>query len=110
MPLSEWNGVEIARRVVAAQLAAVDEATAAAAEEGKKDHWWTDRSGNLERETISEPAQIVPGGVAGKFGTTRKQGFYGLFLEIEHPFLRPIGDRVFPTLQERLRGNYEGLK
>jgi hypothetical protein len=106
----EWHGAAIGARVVAAELAAVDETTKASADEARGDHWWTARGGPLERETISEPARPVAGGVVGKFGTTRKRGFYGLFLELQQPFLRPIADRVFPSLAERLHERYRAGK
>lgn len=105
MPL-EWHGKEIAARALAAQLAAVSETTREAADDAAHDHWWQSRTGQLQSEVISEPAHPVPGGVAGKFGTTRRRGFYGLFEELKRPFLRPAADRVFPTLQEKLHKRY----
>lgn len=102
----EWRGEQVKAKVIAASLAAVTETTAAAAEEAKRDHWWENRTRHLQHETISDIAHRVPGGVAGKFGTTRRRGFYGLFLELKHPFLRPVADRIFPTLAERLRRRY----
>lgn len=103
MPLTEWNGREIQAMLERAEILAVNETTLAAAEEARKDHWWDPETGHLERETISEPARPVPGAVSGRFGTTRRRGFYGLIQEYRQPFLRPVADRVFPTLHERLR-------
>jgi hypothetical protein len=103
MAVTRWYGSEIASRVLAASLDAIDEVTADAAAEAKQQHSWEDRAGRLERETISEAASVTREGAAGRFGTTERMGFYGLFLEYKHPFLRPVADRVFPTLPQRLR-------
>ncbi len=105
MPL-EWHGEAVKARILAASIVAVNETTQAAAEDATRAHWWDNRTDQLQQETINAPARPVPGGVLGKFGTTRRRGFYGLFLELKRPFLRPAADRVFPTLQERLRRRY----
>lgn len=99
----EWNGDEIIARVQTACVEAVNETTAAAVELAKQEHWWTPETGHLEENTVSEPAVAEGSVVSGKFGTTRRKGFYGLFLEYKEPFLRPVADQVFPTLAERVR-------
>lgn len=104
MAVSSWRGDEISTRVLAACKEAVDETTTEAATEAEKEHWWVNRTDQLEQETISEPATVIGlSTVSGKFGTTQRRGFYGLFLEYKRPFLRPIADRVFPTLEDRIR-------
>lgn len=107
MPITEWYGNEIKAAVLAASIAAVDETTQAAADEAEQDHWWRNRTDQLEEETIMEPARPDGRGVVGRFGTTRKRGFYGLFLELQRPFLRPVADRIFPTLAANLRKHFE---
>lgn len=99
-----WYGNQIARRVTEAAIEAVDETTQAAADAAQQQHWWASRGdNNLQRQTINEHAEIVEdGAVAGRFGTTRRKGFYGLFLELQQPFLRPAADQEFPHLGERM--------
>lgn len=109
--LLHWRGDEVAKRVRAAALAAVDETTEAAAEDARANHWWANRSGSLEGNIVVEPAKADAGGrVAGRFGTSlRREAFYGLFLERKTPFLRPAADREFPQLAKRIRGRLSRL-
>lgn len=102
MPLT-WHGDEVLGAVRRAEFLAVNETTRAAAAEAERDHWWENQSDRLEQNTISEPARFDGLAVAGRFGTTRRGGFYGLILEYKRPFLRPVADRIFPSLHERLR-------
>lgn len=98
-----WYGNEVRAAVTRAELLAVNETTDAAAREAEQDHWWENRSDRLESNTISDRARVDGLGVVGRFGTTRRGGFYGLILEYKQPFLRPVADRIFPTVHERLR-------
>lgn len=103
----EWLGGILTARIEAAAMAAIDEATHAAADDAKDSHWWQARRGSdgLEGQIIAEPAKPEPGRVVGRFGATlRRDGFYGLFLELREPFLRPAADRHFPTLPALIRG------
>jgi hypothetical protein len=100
-----WLGPEIMAKVTAAAIHAIDETTEAAAEDAKANHWWSERTGNLERNTFAEPAHFDGANVTGRFGSSmRAQGFYGLFLERKTPWLRPAADRHFRNLKSRLRG------
>ncbi|MGH3029272.1 MAG: hypothetical protein ACRDNE_00620 [Gaiellaceae bacterium] len=103
MTVVRWQGDEIIDKVEGATPEAIDETTQAAAEAAQQSHWWTSRSGQLESEIRSEPAQVEGSIVIGKFGTTMHRGFYGLFLERRTPFLRPGADQEFPKLAERIR-------
>lgn len=100
-----WRGDEVAKRVRAAALAAIDETLEQAAQDARDNHWWRNRSGSLEGNIVVEPAKPDGRGrVSGRFGTSlRREGFYGLFLERKHAFLRPAADREFPQLGRRIR-------
>jgi hypothetical protein len=106
MAKTVWFGDEISKRIRDASAAAIDEVLEVAAKDAEEQHWWNRRGGHLEEETIAEPAIKGREIVAGRFGTTRRKGFYGLFLELREPFLRPAADRSFPALpavlQEKL--------
>lgn len=98
-----WNGPRIAARVASAAAAAIDETTALAARDAAATHWWRGRRGQLERHIVSEPARREGARITGRFGASRKGGFYGLFLERRTPFLRPAADRQFGQLVARIR-------
>jgi hypothetical protein len=107
--ITTWNDDKLREHIRAAALAAIDDITQAAAQEAQQNHWWRDNSGHLKEETISESARVDANGVSGKFGTTQRRGFYGMFLEYQQPFLRPVADRVFPGLPDRLRARYQEI-
>jgi len=122
MKVTEWNGDKLLARVIAAEHAATDETTSAAADIAESIHpWKAHKATGLESQVISEPAEVDTGAVVGRFGTTRRRGFYGLFLEkgwehadksdvvleFERPFLRPAGDLEFPLYPPRLKLEYE---
>jgi len=98
-----WTGDDVADKLTSASQQAVDEITAAAAEDAAASHWWTSRGGTLEDEIISEPSKVEGSRTTGKFGSTMRRGFYGLFHERRTPFLRPAADRHFPRLAKRIR-------
>lgn len=102
----KWLGNLIAEEAIAATKLAIDDVTRAAADDAKQSHWWGNRSGDLERNTFSEPATLTAEGtVRGRFGSSlRREGFYGLFLERKTPWLRPAADRHFKDLRRVLRG------
>lgn len=99
-----WRGPEVLAAVREATREAIDETTEEAAKDAAASHWWRNRSGLLEANIEHEPADRFGRTVRGRFGTTRRQGFYGLFLERRTPFLRPAADRNFPRLAQRIRG------
>lgn len=98
----DWRAQQIVERLLEAAREAIDETTAAAAQQAAVAA--SHRTGRLAEETISEPAVVEGGKARGKFGSTRRRGFYGLFLERRRPFLRPAADAVFPTLARRIKG------
>lgn len=102
----KWLGDLIAAEAIEAAKIAIDEITHAAAEDAQQTHWWNNRTGDLERNTFAEPAELTPEGtVRGRFGSSlRREGFYGLFLERKEPWLRPAADRHFKNLKRVLRG------
>lgn len=100
----DWRGDRVLAQVSRAIKDAIDETTKDAAEDAKDSHWWQSRSGNLESEIVTWPAQRTGGAQwTGKFGTTKGAGFYGLFLERRTPFLRPAADRNFPKLAKAIK-------
>lgn len=104
----EWNGDQLLERVTAAAREAVNETVDDARDDAAASHVWVNRTGQLEEEVVSEHADPADSNPTGRFGTTRRRGFYGLFHEEgtvrEHatPFLRPAADRHFSTLAERI--------
>jgi hypothetical protein len=102
-----WLGEEVMAKIVVATKESIDKTTEAAAKDAQESHWWQKRTGNLERNTFAEPAQVsvVKGEIRGRFGSSmRAEGFYGLFLERREPWLRPAADRHFRELKLRLKG------
>lgn len=109
MPL-EWYGDAIREEIVVAARHSIDETTDEAAHIAATEHGWVSRSGNLEKQTISERAVVKGPFITGRFGATYddgmkgiRSGFYGLFLEYRRPWLRPAADRTFPLLAQRIR-------
>lgn len=102
----EWLGDLIIEETVAKAKEAIDHVTKAAADDAKQNHWWSNRTGDLESNTFAEPATLTPEGtVRGRFGSSlRREGFYGLFLERKTPWLRPAADRHFRELRGVLKG------
>lgn len=111
----EWLGKELKSKIEAAEKAALDATTEAAAKRAEENHWWRNRTGNLEANIESVPATMNDAGqLEGKFGVTGpssptwiekegKSGFYGLFLERRTPFLLPAYDEEFPELPRRIK-------
>lgn len=105
----EWRGDALITSVRAAATAGVNETLEAAAADARASHEWVNRTGQLEEEIVTEHATKDDKNPTGRFGTTRRRGFYGLFHEegTEHefarPFLRPAADRNFPSLAQRIR-------
>ena len=105
----DWNGEDLLFRVAEAARVSIDEVTAEADADASASHSWVDRTDQLEEEIVTEDAHMVGSRVVGRFGTTRRRGFYGLFHEegttheFARPFLRPAADRTFPTLAEKIR-------
>jgi hypothetical protein len=102
----EWLGDLIVEETIVKAKEAIDHVTDAAAEDARQNHWWSNRTGDLERNTFAEPAKLTPEGtVRGRFGSSmRAEGFYGLFLERKTPWLRPAADRHFRELKGVLKG------
>lgn len=105
----EWYADVLLKRVRRASRLAVNDVVDAARDDAKASHEWVNRSGQLEEEIISEHATARQRNPTGRFGTTRRRGFYGLFHEEgtihEHarPFLRPAADRHFRDLADKIR-------
>lgn len=107
----DWHGDELVKKVTEAARGAIDEVTDEAVEDAQRSHAWLARRGRrgLEGEIVSAAAHVEGARVTGRFGTTRRRGFHGLFHEEgtvhehERPFLRPAADRHFPTLAARIR-------
>lgn len=99
--ITSWNGPQVTRKLLEAAREAIDETTQDAGRQAAAsvEH----RTGRLAEETISEPAVIEGGRARGKFGSTQRRGFYGLFVERRQPYLRPAADISFPTLARRIR-------
>lgn len=104
MSVKGWRGAEISAAMRERTRVAIDETLELTAQEIVKGRWWeSHRASGLVSEVKVEEARIRGPIVSGKVGTTKRRGFYGLFLEREKPFIRPAGDKVFPTLALRLR-------
>lgn len=104
--LKEWNGGAILDHIERISKLAIDETLEEAAEDAHHNHWWANRSGDLETQIKIEKAIRKKGQVVGRFGTTKGKGFYGLFHERRRPFIRPAGDRHFPKLADRIRRRF----
>lgn len=112
----EWNGDELIDRVTRAATRAVNRTLDEAVNDAESSHTWVNRNNQLEDEIKAEHA--IEGSAnpnpTGKFGTTARRGFYGLFheegtvKEHETPFLRPAGDRAFPGLAEKIKEELGG--
>jgi hypothetical protein len=104
-----WNGDAVLARVTEAARVSIDETLREADLDATASHWWRNRTGNLELNIVTEPAKIVGPVISGRFGYTYsgkkgvRSGFYGLFLEMKMPVLRPAADRTFPTLAAKIR-------
>ena len=111
----EWNGDELVRRLAEASRASIDETLHETDDVATASHWWHRRTGLLERKIEIDPATISADGLhitgavgvkvppgAGRKGV-RFNPFYGLFLEIKLPWLRPAADITFPRLAEKIR-------
>ena len=101
--ITKWYGDEILRKVQRASTEAIDEVLAESVRDARSSRWWQSESGRLEANIVQEKAEATPRGARGRFGTTQRGGFYGLFLERRRPFLRPAGDRTFPRLAAAIR-------
>jgi hypothetical protein len=104
-----WNGDKLLERVARAAAEAIDETTAATQADAETTHWWTPRHARgLESQLRTEAAVADGSRIIGRVGVTYsgqkgvRSGFYGLFLETKTPWLRPAGDRNFPTLAARI--------
>lgn len=107
---------DLIAKVERAAADAIDETTGAAAEMATRIHPWVSRTGNLERQTIHEPARREGSRITGRFGFAyaggepgKRDAFYGLFQEVgtsrqaARPALRPAADAEFPHLADRIR-------
>lgn len=106
----EWRGAEVLARVRRETANAINDVTEDAAREARVAHWWKHRTFNLMRQTTNERAKRRGPLIIGRFGATyyggqkgKRSGFYGYFLELREPWLRPAADATFPTLRERIR-------
>lgn len=112
----DWHGDRLIARVRQAVEAAIDETVDAARDDATATHPWNvdERfrrfrnikqpiNPHLEAQIKSEHATPGAANPRGRFGYTRRRGFYGLFVEFRFPTLRPAADRQFPTLAGRIR-------
>lgn len=108
----DWQGDKIIAAVTVAARAGINETLRAADDDASTSHEWVNRTDQLQEEIVVERARIDRShglALVGRFGTTRRRGFYGLFHEegtvheFARPFLRPAADRQFPTLAARIR-------
>jgi hypothetical protein len=100
-----WNGKAIIAEVEARTRKAIDDITEETAKGIVAGRWWESHSAaGLVSRVVTEPAKHDGVRIVGKVGTTHRYGFYGLFLEREQPFMRPVADETFPHLAERIRG------
>lgn len=112
----DWRGDKLVARVRRAVEDSIDETVDAARDDAIATHpWHVDPryrrfrnikhpiNPHLEGQIYSE--HVTPGAPVptGRFGYTRRRGFYGLFLEFKFPTIRPAGDRNFPMLAARIR-------
>lgn len=105
-----WLGDRLIAKAVEVTKKAADETLQASVDDAKAHHWWANRTGDLEANTISTPAHFEGNVVKGKFGSSmRAEGFYGLFLERKTPWLRPAADRHFPEFKLRLGAIWRSL-
>lgn len=124
----EWNGDAIERALESAVTRAINDLVDEARDEAKAEHFtawqntptkWSKEGGQLEEEIVSQHVESVkltdahtPDELTGRFGFSRKRGFYGLFHELgtvhefEKPVIQPIGDRVFARLAEEIRRRF----
>jgi hypothetical protein len=110
----EWNGDALIDRLAEAARVSIDETLDEADAVATSSHMWVNRTDQLEEEIVTEKAVIVGVRVVGRFGTTQRRGFYGLFHEegtvheYARPFLRPAGDATFPMLASKIERNLHG--
>lgn len=113
-----WLGDELIAKLTDATREAIDETTAAAAEDANgtsldlpahtaAGHRWHGVTSREVGTVASEPAKAEGSQVKGRFGDTAGRGTYGLFLERIDPYMRPAADREFPKLAERIRENLD---
>jgi len=101
--ITKWYGDQILAKVQRASQAGIDDVLAESVADAEANHWWQSRQGTLAANIEREPAERVGRVIRGRFGTTSRQAFYGLFLERKMPFLRPAADRTFPRLASAIR-------
>lgn len=105
----DWRGKQFVEEMRTAARIGVNETVDAARDDAASSHEWLNRTGQLEEEIVSEHATSRQRDPVGRFGTTRRRGFFGLFHEegttheFARPFLRPAADREFPSLAKRIR-------
>lgn len=98
--ITEWRGPAVLRAVEKAVARAIDDTTEDAARLAEASA--PRRTGQLQSEIVSERAVVKAGRITGRFGATKRRGFYGLFHERRRPFLRPAADVAFPRLRGRV--------
>lgn len=118
----DWNGDAFIAQLEQDAREAVNETVDDARDDARATHTWHNDprprrlhkgarlvNPSLELQIKSEHADPQDPNPTGRFGYTKRRGFYGLFHEEgtvhehEYPTLRPTADRVFPTLAEKIR-------
>lgn len=109
MPIT-WHGEEIAARIRAASVAAIDDTLNAAVEYAKAHHEFEDQSGYVESDIQAEPARPTATGAEGRWGDSARGA---IDLELGNvqtppmPFLRPAADATYPMLPDAIRKHLE---
>jgi nitrate reductase alpha subunit len=105
----DWDGDKLLARVAEAARVSINETLRETDAVASSSHWWHNRTGYGEAHILVEEAKVEGTRVSGKVGATYsgqkgvRSAFYLLFAEYRTPWLRPAGDRVFPTLASKIR-------
>ena len=94
----KWNGPKQFKRIQQALKEAIDETTEAIADSAEARV--RRRTGDLSRSIGTAAAEVQGEDVVGAVGAGE---FYGLFEEIQRPYLRPAADSEVPRLAGRVK-------
>lgn len=102
-----WRGDEVAEKVIAASVLAVDQTTAATVKHAKENHRWSNRTGTLEGSLQMRPAEQIGTKIVGHWGSFTVA--YAIYLELrpEYAWLRLAADAEYPNLASRIKAALE---